>query len=781
MYTEFFRLNRKPFKANPKGPEVFVGPQTARIVASMKGALAGHDAIVAICGTAGIGKSTLVNRALDAFVNNMEVVRMPRVQLRHDEVLDFLLARMAVENPPASTIRRVLACREALARKAQSGRGVCIVVEDADRIGEDALIEIEALSSADGTDDHGARVVLLGSGRLRELLQDPALTRLAQRTRLRFDVLPLGAGEMLAYLKHGFRLAGGDFDRVFADNVAQLLHEFSGGVPRLVNNFVEAVLSAAAERKLARIDATFVAELASKHFGRPCSVPAGPAAAPKPEAQAAKPRPPAPGVKSPAPKSTTPRLTPEPAVQAPTPQIAKAASAATGMAAVTPAAGKAHAVHDTLPDLAQLAPDLARPPVADSDSAEIPTLFNSVRIETPVRRTATPESMVPAAVAQPRAEAKPADEIPAWDKDPTLAELRPDIEALERAMAESTQEPQRKAPASGDDVPAVELRDPTLAGIPAITLDVAIQQKIAEATEALKKHDATIAEEMVADAPQKVEVASRKADKPPLKAETAARKVENPAPKADTPARTAETPARKAETPARNSENSPRTTGNSGRTAGNGARPAKAPAGTSQPAPAKESPADDLRRVAAGIAKAKSLEDVDDKMAETLFGEEFSAIAAAVAANAPDMDKPPILPVELQLEVVVEDLKVQAESVESVMEREFLEVYGADAVEVSLESDAPRAGLDLSASQRLATVRALNAERKLSETARTRTAGANGGARSTRSIPSQSIEEQISTSMTQTLKALNSRSANDDDDDDDGDRKGGFFSRFRKH
>ena len=95
MYTEFFRLNRKPFKANPKGPEVFVGPQTARIVSSMKVALAGHDAIVAVCGTAGIGKSTLVNRALDTFVNSMEVVRMPRAQLRHDEVLDFLLARMA--------------------------------------------------------------------------------------------------------------------------------------------------------------------------------------------------------------------------------------------------------------------------------------------------------------------------------------------------------------------------------------------------------------------------------------------------------------------------------------------------------------------------------------------------------------------------------------------------------------------------------------------------------------------------------------------------------------
>jgi hypothetical protein len=118
------------------------------------------------------------------------------------------------------------------------------------------------------------------------------------------------------------------------------------------------------------------------------------------------------------------------------------------------------------------------------------------------------------------------------------------------------------------------------------------------------------------------------------------------------------------------------------------------------------------------------------------------------------------------------------------MEREFREVYGVDAIEVSLQGDLPRGGLDLSASQRLATVRALNAERPLSESARIRAAAAKAGvAAANRVVPSQSIEEQITTSLTQTLRTLNVRPANDDgdDDDDDDDRKGGFFSRFRRH
>jgi hypothetical protein len=44
----------------------------------------------------------------------------------------------------------------------------------------------------------------------------------------------------------------------------------------------------------------------------------------------------------------------------------------------------------------------------------------------------------------------------------------------------------------------------------------------------------------------------------------------------------------------------------------------------------------------------------------------------------------------------------------------------------------------------------------------------------------ESIEDQINTSMTQTLAALNVRPPEIHDDDDDDDDKGGFFGRFKR-
>ncbi len=162
-------------------------------------------------------------------------------------------------------------------------------------------------------------------------------------------------------------------------------------------------------------------------------------------------------------------------------------------------------------------------------------------------------------------------------------------------------------------------------------------------------------------------------------------------------------------------------------------------------------------------------------MAETLFGEELSVAAAAVAARVAE---------EAAAKAAEEQSSspapaAQAESGQSAMEKEFENVWGEKpSVEVSIESqiEDQKGGLDISASQRLATVRALNTGTTDEPLQQATGATAPG-------VNPDPIEEQITTSLTQTMKALKvnpePRAVNDDDDDDD-ERKGGFFSRFRR-
>jgi len=96
--------------------------------------------------------------------------------------------------------------------------------------------------------------------------------------------------------------------------------------------------------------------------------------------------------------------------------------------------------------------------------------------------------------------------------------------------------------------------------------------------------------------------------------------------------------------------------------------------------------------------------------------------------------------------------------------------------EISLETKkhVPNTGPDLNASQRLKTVRALNADLHPS----LRKPGASNAAKSGAIDPPKPIEDQINTSITQTLKAL--KVPIEPVDEPEEETKAGFFSRFRR-
>lgn len=159
---------------------------------------------------------------------------------------------------------------------------------------------------------------------------------------------------------------------------------------------------------------------------------------------------------------------------------------------------------------------------------------------------------------------------------------------------------------------------------------------------------------------------------------------------------------------------------------------------------------EELDQFAAEIAKANSLEEFSDKMAETLFGsEDLDAIAADVVANPPQAD--PGTPADAEPEPVagIPDVKVDIPSPAA----EKVEIPSAPAVaageKVELSSEPDR------------------------------------GKPKAEGPRPDSIEDQITTSMTQNLEALDVSKmadsiAGEDEDGSEPRKSGGFFSRFRK-
>jgi general secretion pathway protein A len=867
MYKNHFGLNRRIFRGNAAGADVFVGPQTAGILNGIKQALAGPDAVVTLTGPVGCGKSTAVAYSLSAVSGKNAIVRVGRFPLQRGELLDLLFDHMRIQQRPQRGNQKLALFRQLLFNLAENDSRMFILVEDAPFLGPDMLGELEVVTAADTGPSDGAAIVLMGDDYLKEMLASKALARLRQRIRLRRSLEPCSVGELSGYLRHCFRAAGGDFDKLFAGGAVELLHELSGGILRVVNNLAEASLEAAADAKASIVSLELVSRIAAEEFGLTGTFTR------LPEISSKQPEPrhsddataelvalSMPGPERP----TTPVQRDD---DDDIPELIQDTQPALEILNDLPAPAKAEPparFQTTLPDIETLSAELGTAP-------EIPEPVASVEPEptatAPLVLQGNPEKPDPAAEA--RAEPTATKERSAATGNATVAKPQPAPEPAVEARAEPTATKKRPAATGNATVakpepapkPAAEARaEPTAAEErPAATGNATVEKPESAPKPAAENRplSATTPKEpgLASADPGDRSAPAATAVPPATPAATPELELqleEDKAPAADGTIPTLSDATGKMASPPKDTSDEETPDWDRDPTLAE-LRPdldaleramavahGRDPDAADEPAPASEpmpkmAPQDDvedipeitlddsinrkvdlaalerkkrleaegiiaddegdedektgasaedrdreqkanaeLEKIAAGLAKAKTIEDVDDKMAETLFGEELSVAAAAVAARvaeeaaaaASGNEEPAGSP-------------APAETTRTEMEKEFESVWGeTPALEVSIDSeiDDQKGGLDISASQRLATVRALNTG---APDATSRKPSSASVAAAPKPDP---IEDQITTSLTQTMKALkvspDPAAINDDDDDDE--RKGGFFSRFRR-
>jgi type II secretory pathway predicted ATPase ExeA len=753
MYENYFGLKKRPFRALASGNDVFVGPQTATTMAGLKKALSTPDAIASVSGPIGAGKTTIVNRAVHAIGEQRLIVALGRIHLGHDEVLELLLDEMGADPIPAGTVQRFTKFRRLLQEQSTNNTRVVIVVEDAPRIGVEALAELEALTATDAGVSDGANIVLMGE-QMAELLGAPEMSRLKQRLRLRMSVQPLSSNELHGYLNHCFRLAGNDFDAVFEQGSAELIHALSDGIVRIANNLVESALTSAMHAKQERVTTELLKTVAATEYGLdvkepPAVVVIEPEPEPAPVAQpeskvelAPEPEPePAPEpepVAEPESKVELPPVLEPPPEPEPEPEPEPVQAYSVAELVVDENDGEdaiPELIQDTLPNLVILAPALASP--------------------------AEPE--------------KTTEGAPAWERDPTLAQLRPDLDALEHAMAVA----QGLAPDPEEEASAETVSEEIPELVPAITLDKQIKAKIEEAAELLEQSEHEVEEPVVETPVKPMPVMMPTLFHSPKPVAVAA---PEPVAAAPEPVATEPEPVAAAPEPVA--------------AAPEPVAAAPEPVAAAQPPVEVQEPAqdaandnaelekiaeniaraktiDDVEEIVEDIARAKTIDDVDDKMAETLFGEEFGTIAMQIAERIAAESS------------ANDEMEFASEEPNAAVSNLDFESTAAISAEPTPAPGDPVVGSAATASERLATVRALNGTLNKAPPVPSSAEVIVMADPAMHEPPHssdepKSIEDQINTSITQSQKALNVRPPAGVVVEKDGSEKKGFFGRFRK-
>jgi len=267
MYLNYFGLQEAPFSITPDPRFVHLSERHRDALAHLLFGIdkGGGGGFVQLTGEVGTGKTTLSRLLLEQLSEDTRIALVLNPRQNAVELLETICEELHIdiESKRGSTKALVDALNAYLLDAYAKGLRVVLLIDEAQNLPSDALEQVRLLTNLETDTQKLLQILLLGQPELREMVAKPELRQLAQRITARFHLTPLDAKETGEYLRHRWRVAGGQ-KFPFEAKAVQRLHQRAGGVPRLLNVVAERALLAGYARDAAMIDAKLVDVAASE-------------------------------------------------------------------------------------------------------------------------------------------------------------------------------------------------------------------------------------------------------------------------------------------------------------------------------------------------------------------------------------------------------------------------------------------------------------------------------------------------------------------------------------
>src|SRR5581483_4961948 len=147
-----------------------------------------------------------------------------------------------------------------LVRRADEGRTVALIIDEAQDLADAAFEELRLLSNFESYTRKLLQIVLVGQPELQDRLRQPKLRQLRERVGVRAVINPLSNEEMERYIAHRLQRAGGSTERLFDPWALKLIVRRAAGIPRRANILCHNALLFAYGRGLPRVTARIARE-----------------------------------------------------------------------------------------------------------------------------------------------------------------------------------------------------------------------------------------------------------------------------------------------------------------------------------------------------------------------------------------------------------------------------------------------------------------------------------------------------------------------------------------
>ncbi len=239
IYTDHFGLTERPFSLVPDPEFMFWSASHQRAFTMLEYGILTRAPITLITGEVGSGKTTLVHHLLKSVGDDVKIGLISNAHGDRGELLRWVLMSLDQPAPAGGTYVDLFAAFQAyLIDQYASGRRVILIFDEAQNLSVESLEELRMFTNINSNKDELLQLVLVGQPELLDMIRRPEMRQFAQRVASSFHLTAMDSKTVRKYVGHRLAIAGAKRN-LFSRAATDLVHEATGGVPRLVNQLCD--------------------------------------------------------------------------------------------------------------------------------------------------------------------------------------------------------------------------------------------------------------------------------------------------------------------------------------------------------------------------------------------------------------------------------------------------------------------------------------------------------------------------------------------------------------
>ncbi len=262
-YLDYYGLKEHPFSISVDNRFYYNSAQHAEAIIRLKYAVENRKGLAVLVGEIGAGKTTLATRMLDELDEKeyeSALLVVIHAGISSDWLLRKISVQLGVENPSADKTELLPQLYKQLVQIYESGKKAVVLIDEAQMLHTKELMEeFRGILNIEMDGNKLITFVLFGLHDLDKHLKldEP----LKQRVGVRFQLDSFKPDIASEYVKYRLRVAGSNRE-LFTRDALTAIHQYTGGIPRLINALCDNALLEGFLRKKEVITGDMIKEVA---------------------------------------------------------------------------------------------------------------------------------------------------------------------------------------------------------------------------------------------------------------------------------------------------------------------------------------------------------------------------------------------------------------------------------------------------------------------------------------------------------------------------------------